>query len=103
MIYEVIWHPNAEISLQDELSYILMKWNEKEVIKFYNLVLENLDRLAINPEIGRFENELKVYTMLISKQTTLYYEFDSVSGSLYLLLFWNNQRNPSELKSILEK
>ena len=103
MTFEIIWHPKAEITLQDEMNFILAKWNQQEVLKFYTLVLENLDRLAINPRLGKFENKLKVYCMPISKQTTLYYDFDTSTQTLQILLFWNNQRNPKELMKILER
>ena len=101
MIFNFIWHKNAEITLQEEASFILEKWNEFEVEKFEYLVLENLDRLSINPEIGIFNEELKVFYLVISKQTTLYYDFNKQAKVIEILLFWNNQKNPNDLAKLL--
>ena len=73
MNYEIIWHVSAEITYQSEIEYIYFKWNFKEVKKFENLVIENLNRLSLNSLLGKFENKLKIYSFVISKQTTLYY------------------------------
>lgn len=101
MIFNFIWHKNAEITLQEEASFILKKWNELEVEKFEYMVLENLDRLSINPEIGIYNIQLKVFYLVISKQTTLYYDFNTETKIIRILLFWNNQKNPEDLAKLL--
>lgn len=101
MIFNFIWHKNAEITLQEEASFILKKWNEFEVEKFEYLVVENLDRLSINPEIGIFNEQLKVFYLVISKQTNLYYDFNIETKIIKILLFWNNQKNPDDLSKLL--
>lgn len=101
MIFNFIWHKNAEITLQEEASFIFKKWNEFEVEKFEYLVLENLDRLSINPEIGVYNKQLKVFYLVISKQTTIYYDFNKETKIIELYLFWNNLRNPNDLEKLL--
>lgn len=101
MIFNFIWNKNAEITLQEEASFILKKWNEIEVEKFEYLVIENLDRLSINPEIGIYNKKLKVFYLVISKQTTLYYDFNKKTKVIKILLFWNNQKNPGDLAKLL--
>ena len=49
MSYKIIWQFNAEMTYQSEIEYIYFKWNVKEVKKFEELVIENLDRLALDP------------------------------------------------------
>lgn len=101
MIFNFIWNKNAEITLQEEASFILKKWNEFEVEKFKYLVLENLDRLSINPEIGIYNKQLKVFYLVISKQTTLYYDFNKKTKIIEILLFWNNLKNSDDLVKLL--
>jgi hypothetical protein len=72
MSYDLIWDVKAQITLEEEINFILFKWNLNEVKKFSDLVEENLSRLSINPEIGIYSKTLKVYYLVISKQTTLY-------------------------------
>ena len=79
MSYSINWDSVALDTYIEETEFILLKWNVKEVQKFTTLVEENLERLSKNPLIGIYKNELKIYSILISKQTTLYYNFNSNS------------------------
>ena len=74
-----------------------MKWNVKEVIKFEELVADELKRLAQNPAIGKHSDA--IYSLTISKQTTLYYRINN--KSIELILFWNNLKNPDDLTKLL--
>lgn len=76
-----------------------MEFNE--VQKFQNLVLENLERLSKNPEIGIYNKKLKTYSLVISKQTTLYYNFNSSSKVIDLYAFWNNSKTHDDLTKLL--
>jgi plasmid stabilization system protein ParE len=86
---------------QDEIDFIYLKWNAKEVQKFQNLVQENLKRLSKNPKIGIYKSELNVYSIVISKQTTLFYNFDINTKIIDLYIFWNNSKNPDDLTKLL--
>ncbi len=101
MSFEVIWTFDSVTSFHEEMDFIFKKWNQKEVIKFESLVEENLERLAKNPTIGKFEAVFEVYYLVISKQTTLYYNFNAINKTIELYLFWNNKKNPDELLKFL--
>ena len=101
MSYSFKWQPIAGYTYFAEIDYILLKWNEKEVQKFKDLVDENLLRLSNNPLIGIYNNELKIYSILISKQTTLFYDFDENTKIIDLYVFWNNSKNPVDLIKLL--
>ena len=101
MSFEVIWTFDSVTSFHEEIDFIYKKWNHKEVIKFESLVEENLERLAENPAIGKFYAVFEVYYLVISKQTTLYYNFNPKNKTIELYLFWNNKRNPDELLKFL--
>lgn len=101
MSYKIIWQNNSEITYFAEIDYIYFKWNYKEVEKFQELIIENLNRLSINPKLGKYDSNLKLYYLVISKQTTLYYSINQNANIVNLLVFWNNQKNPEELNKLL--
>lgn len=97
----IIWQPTALNTYVEEVEFVFLKWNFKEVQKFQDLVIENLERLSKNPEIVIFNNEFKVYSLVLSKQTTLYYNFNSNTKIIDLYAFWNNLKNPDDLTKLL--
>ncbi|RXR30610.1 hypothetical protein EQG68_11150 [Flavobacterium piscinae] len=101
MTYQIIWQPNSQISYYDEIDFIFRKWNHKEVQKFQDLVFENLNRLSENPLIGIYDNSNKIYSIVISKQTKLFYTIDLINKVVDLHLFWNNSKNPQDLNKLL--
>jgi hypothetical protein len=84
-----------------ETEFIFSKWNYNEVEKFTVLVNENLIRLSKNPNIGVYNKKFKQYYLVISKQTTLFYNFTIQTKIIELHLFRNNQKNPEELNKLL--
>ena len=65
MNYIFSWDTVAINSYIEESEFILLKWNSQEVQKFQDVVEENLERLSKNPEIGIYENELKMNSKCI--------------------------------------
>jgi len=43
----------------------------------------------------------QVFSLVISKQTTLYYSFSEKEKTINLILFWNNKQNPKLLDKVL--
>ena len=101
MNYIFNWDSVAINSYIEESEFILLKWNDIEVQKFQDLIDKNLERLAINPEIGKYNKELNLYSFTISKQTTLYYNFKTQTKIIYLYVFWNNAKKPNDLTKLL--
>ncbi len=101
MNYILSWDITAIDSYIDECEFILLKWNIIEVEKFKIIVEENLERLSKNPRTGIYNINYQVYSLVISKQTTLYYSINDDIMKIELHLFWNNQKNPDELKKLL--
>ena len=97
----IIWQPTALNTYVEEVKFIFLKWNYKEVQKFQDLVIENLERLSQNPEIGIFNKKLKAYSLVLSMQTTLFYSINSNANIIELNLFWNNLKNPDDLSKLL--
>jgi len=100
MNYKIDWTFSALNSYEEEIDFIYLKWNLKEVLKFEKLVIIELERLSKNPTLGILKSE-NIYTFILSKQTTLFYRINSNALSIELLLFWNNQKNPQDLIKLL--
>jgi hypothetical protein len=101
MIYKIEWKPIATFTYFDEIDFILSKWNEVEVQKFEDLVYDFLATLSKTPEIGIYNSKNNSYSLVISKQTTLYYKIIKDKSQIDLLFFWNNLKNPESLKKLL--
>ena len=101
MIYKVEWKPIATDTYFEEIDFILRKWNEVEVQKFEDLVYDFLATLSKIPEIGIYKSKYNCYSLVISKQTTLYYKIIEDKSQIDLVLFWNNKKNPDDLIKLL--
>ena len=102
MIYKIEWKPLATNTYLDEMEFILSKWNEKEVQNFDDLVYDYLKTLSKTPTIGNFKSEFNCYSIVISKQTTLFYKIIEEKSQIDLVLFWNNSQNPNLLTKLLK-
>lgn len=100
MKYIFEWTFLADNSYQEEINFIYLKWNIKEAFEFEELVANELERLSKNPSIGRLGLN-KNYSLVISKQTTIYYKVREELKTIQLLLFWNNLKNPADLIKLL--
>ncbi len=98
MNYLVEWTFLSRNSYFQEIDFIHLKWNEKEVNRFEFLVETELKRLSKNPNLG-INYKDNIYSLHISKQTTLYYRI--INDTIELLLFWNNSKNPDDLMKLL--
>ena len=101
MIYKIEWKTIAIFSYFNKLDFILSKWNEIEVQKFEDLVYDFLETLSKTPEIGVFNPEINCFSIVISKQTTLYYKIIEDKSQIDLILFWNNSKSPDGLTKLL--
>lgn len=102
MKFAVRWDLIAINSLAEESEFILKKWNFSEVQKFHILVGLSLEQLSINPTIGVYNSVFEVYSLVISKQTTLYYSLNEENKTIELHVFWNNLKNPKKLHKLLK-
>ena len=91
MEYKVVWVPLAVETYMEEIDFIFLKLNQKEVDDFVMLVDENLKRLSINPLIGQIHKN--VYKIVISKQTSLFYRIIEKDKKVELVYFWNNKKD----------
>ena len=84
---EIIWSIKAVNAYKDGIDFIYLKWNYKVVPKISELVVDNLNRLMKNAEIGIFTDNYQISYLVISKQTTIYYDVDKIKNCIYLITF----------------
>lgn len=100
MRFKIEWTYLARITYIEEIEFIYKKWNLKQVSVFEELVEAEILRLSKNPEIGTLKNH-NIFSLSISKQTTLIYRIQNEKKSIELILFWNNSKNPNDLIKLL--
>lgn len=101
MICRIEWKAIATNTYFKEIDFILSKWNEIEVQKFEDLFYDFLETLSKTPEIGIYKSQNNCYSLVISRQTTLYYKIIEDKSQMDLILFWNNKQNPDDLTKLL--
>ena len=100
---DIYWSFLSKITFSEEIYFILRKWNQTEVDKFSELVYDSLEKLSKNPKIGIFNSKFNCFSIVISKQTTLFYKILESEKKVALILFWNNKQNPTYLKKMLHE
>ena len=101
-LIHVIWTPTAELSYSLALEDIYKRWTITEVINFMELVDDFVKKLAAGIIQGKISKKTNLRSFVISKQTTLYFDYFEVPKRIELLLFWNNRKDPKTLKKILQ-
>jgi plasmid stabilization system protein ParE len=86
-MYKVNWSRLAILSFADEDDFILRKWNEAEVVKFNDLVDDWLESISNTPTIGIYNQHYRQFSLVVSKQTTLYYKINNERMEIDLALF----------------
>lgn len=94
---------SAEYSYEEEIIFILKKWNQKEVNNFAFLVDDFIISIAQSPYIGRQSNFKGYLQFTLSSQTTVYYQVNEKEQIIYIVYFWNNKQNPKTLKKYFSK
>ena len=100
MSISVTWTAYAKISYYEEIDFIDKKWTIKEVQDFIFLVEDFIERLSSGIEEGRVYPNNHIYSVVISKQTTVFFKKYPKDNTIVLLLFWNNQKDPETLKKL---
>lgn len=98
---KIYWTVEASESYVDEIKFIAKKWTSKEVISFVNLSEQVIEDLKSGLIVGKDVLKGKIKLHRVSRQTTLYYRVKESDNRIDLLLFWNNKKDPEELKELL--
>ena len=97
----ITWTTMATISFEKELDYINTRWTIREVTNFIDLVDLCISNLQLGYVLGKISKKTNIRSIVISKQTTLFFDYIEKNKEIRLLLFWNNSQNPKKLKTFL--
>jgi len=92
---EIIWTPEAAEDFEEIQDYLLREFGEIVLQRFTERVFSFLDLLEDYPHIGTIQQEeRKIRSFVISKQTTILYKVES--RNIYLLSFFANLDDPQK-------
>ncbi|OYQ43403.1 hypothetical protein CHU92_03440 [Flavobacterium cyanobacteriorum] len=101
MLFDIYWTTLGETTFADEVDFIYRKWNQKEVERFIKVVSTVIEKLKQNPFIGKFYSDKDIYSLVISRQSTLFYKVYPDILRIDILLLFNNTQNPEKLLKYL--
>jgi hypothetical protein len=95
MPYTIFWSTEAELSYLKILEYLEEKWTEREIEKFINRTDEVIDYIINNPfQYQRIKHN--THKAVLNRQVSLFYKIDE--SNVFLQFFWDNRRDPKNLK-----
>jgi hypothetical protein len=99
MVAKINWSDESRRTYDENISYLLNTWTEREVKRFVQQTEFIISRLQEQPE--SFNPSLKnkrIRRARLNKYTTLYYRYYPTRGEILLLSFWNVKQDPKKLK-----
>ncbi|RED27059.1 hypothetical protein BD847_0991 [Flavobacterium cutihirudinis] len=78
---------------------IIQKYSDNKSNKFKIQVISTIQLIAQNNYIGSKYKKTSFRKFLVSNQIYLFYLIEK--ETLFIVLFWDNKRNPIELETIL--
>ena len=96
---KVLWTPTARVSYLKILEYLADHLSAKEVLKFNRKVEKTIMQIQKNPglfvALNKSQNIRKGFVV---KQISLVYKVLPEKNEIHLITFWDNRRNPNDLK-----
>ena len=87
----------AEKKISKLLDYLLENWSLKVKSDFVKKLDRSIDLIKSDPHIFPESDKISgLHKCVITKQTTLYYRFNS--KTIFLVTIFNNRQKPSKLK-----
>lgn len=94
MAFKIVWSKEAEDTFENIISYLEVKWTEKEIRKFVSETEKVVSIMRKNPFLFRGSDKAKIFEALIGKQNLLIYQINETEKRVELLLFWDARQNP---------
>jgi plasmid stabilization system protein ParE len=93
----IIFSKNAENKLFELLAYLEFKWSKKVKDKFILKLDKVIYLIQIEPEIfPKSELNNKYRKCILSKQTTIYYKFNT--KRVEIITFFDTRQDPNKIK-----
>lgn len=92
------WSPRALDDYEQNITYLLLEWQEREVNTFVRKVTQTIANIQLRPEMYPTLEGASITTRkaVVVKQISLIYTFDE--DRILLLNFWNNYKDPDSLE-----
>jgi len=98
MAMKVRWTPEADDNFESIINYLEKEWSENEIRKFVQKTQKIILQIGINPNMFKASGKEEIRKVVITKQTSLFYHVDEKANLITLLSFWDNRKNPENLK-----
>lgn len=97
MSRSIIISKTAKNKLNTLFIYLLEKWNLKVKLDFIKKLDKSIDLIKSHPESFTLSNKKKgLYKCVITKQTTLFYRFNS--KRIVIVTIFDTRQNPNKLE-----
>lgn len=98
MSFNVSWTKESKITFNENIEYLIQKWNQASINDFLDRIDEVVKGISENPEVYPvYRKSDQLHKCVLNKHVTLYYRVAS-ENRIDLITFWNTHQNPSNLK-----
>jgi plasmid stabilization system protein ParE len=99
MAIQIRWSTEAEETFDQNVSYLLEQWSDREVEKFVQETNKVINRIQLFPESYPPGKKKQNYRRAkLNKYIALIYRYNKASQIITLTTFWGIKRNPSDFK-----
>jgi len=96
---EIKWSDEAEASFNEIVDDISNKWTQREVDNFIEETDKVINNISQFPFMYAATNKRKnIRRAVIASLTSLIYRVKKRKEQIELILFWDNRKNPKQLK-----
>lgn len=97
MDYKILWSEEALSNLEEILDYLNKRWTPKEINRFKNKLIKQLEIISGFPTIFPLSNyHPNLRKAVLSKQTTIFYKIQD--NIIYLAYLFDNRKDIRNIK-----
>ena len=90
---EVFWSDRASRDFKNIISYLKIKWSEKEINNFISKLNQAVYLISSRPHLFALTSQRgNLRRCVLTKQTTIYYQ--EHNGKIYIISLYDNRRDP---------
>jgi plasmid stabilization system protein ParE len=92
--FKIVWANEAITNLNEIISYLDLRWTDKEINAFIISLKSLIKTIHQNPVAFPLSKNLKIRRAVLSKQTTLYYSLKK--DTITIISLFDNRQNPDK-------
>lgn len=97
--YQVVWTNEALLNLDAALQYLKENWTEREILNFKKKLASKIHLISRFPFIfPASEYQPRLRKAVLSKQTSILYEVNSLTRTVTLIYLFDNRQHPEKIK-----